>query len=70
MEIPFVNQSALRESARYQNDTRRRSFLFRDVLILYIMTGDRSIAGLHADFKCFNSTIVNFETVYELLKLH
>ena len=39
MEIPFVNQSALRESARYQNDTRRRSFPFRDVLILYIVKG-------------------------------
>ena len=36
MYTPFVNQSAPHESTQNQNDNCRRSFTFRDVLILYI----------------------------------
>ena len=48
----FVNQSAPHESARNQNDNCRRSFPFRDVLILYISQESQDDC-LHADFQCF-----------------
>ena len=51
METPFVNQSAPNESARYQNDNCRRSFPFRDVLILYL--SQESQDNCLVDFECF-----------------
>ena len=52
MWTPFVNQSAPHESARYQNDNCRRSFPFRDGLILYISQESQDDC-LNVDFVCF-----------------
>ena len=46
-----VNQSALHESAQYQNNNCHRSFLFCDELILYIWQESQDC--LHVDFECF-----------------
>ena len=52
MWTPFVYQSATHESARYQNDNCRRSFPFRNVLILYISQESQDDC-LHVDFEYF-----------------
>ena len=70
MWTPFVNQSAPHESARYQNDNCRRSFPFRDGLILYISQESQDDC-LQCGLWMFQiSTMANFDTeVYGLLKL-